>query len=330
MKEEFSDYQKHFAAGLRVEVRFPRGQNKPFRDGAIITLQEEDLITLQISRDALPEDVRAETGTFVDIHTGKDGNAYCSRAIIVAERDGSQVTARLIGNVIPDEMREYYRIETYIPVRYQLDLDATPEQLQERWRAKRYPAQQSTDNAAHLSTDRETSPVTEPSRAVPLAANLSGSGIRIRTRDKFQTGTLLSMELYLPLEDLKIVPIIAEVVHVDPLRTKEGAPPLFSTALHFLCIDERDRDSVIRFISLEQLDRLRDHQGGTVSISSLEYAAYSRRRRLLRSATAACIILLLGAIAFALVYYRLNSPKGEIEQTFEQEIRKYRTLFPWR
>lgn len=330
MKEEFSDYQKYFTAGLRVEIRLPRGQNEPFRDGAIITLQEEDLITLQLSRDALPEDVRSETGTVVDIRTGKEGCAYCCRAIIVAEREGAHLTARLIGSVVPDEMRDYYRIDTYIPIRYQLDIDASPEQLREAWRAKRYPAQQTTNDAAPFSAEDETPPTTEPYRAVPLAANLSGSGIRIRTHDELQTGTLLSLELYLPLENLEIVPVIAEVVNVTPLRTREGDTPLFNTALHYLCIDERDRDSIIRFISLEQLDRLRNHQGGTVSISSLDYASYSRRKRLLRLATTVGIILLFAAIAGALVYYRLNSPKGEIEQTFEQEIQKYRKLFPWR
>ena len=330
MKEEFSDYQKYFTTGLRVEVRFPRGQKEPFRDGAIITLQEEDLIKFQLSRYALPADVRAETGTVVDIRLGKDGNAYCNRAIIVAEREGAHVTARLIGSVIPDEMREYYRIDTYIPIRYQLDPDASPDQLREAWRARRYPAQQTTSDDATFAAEEETSPSTEPFRAVPLAANLSGSGIRIRTHDELQTGALLSLELYLPLENLKIVPIIAEVVNVLPLLTREGDPPLFSAALHFLFIDEQDRDSIIRFISIEQLDRLRNQKGDAVSISSLDYASYSRRKRLMRLATAAGIVLLFAAIAAALVYYRLNSPKGEIEQTFEREIQKYRKLFPWR
>lgn len=330
MKDEFSDYQKYFTTGLRVEVRFPRGQKEPFSDGAIIASLEEDLIKFQLSRDTLPEDVRNETGIVVDIRAGKDGSAFCCRAIIVAEREGAYVTARLIGSVIPNDMREYYRIDTYIPVRYRLDPDASPDQLKETWRAKRYPAQQAANDASPLPATEENAPSDEPSRAIPLAANMSGSGIRIRTRDKIQTGTLLSMELYLPLENLKVVPVIGEVVHVAPLRTREGDSPLFGTALHFLCIDERDRDSIIRFISLEQLDRLRNQQSGTASISSLDYASYSRRKQVFRFATVAGIILLFAVIAATLVYYRFNSPKGEIEQTFEQEIQKYRKLFPWR
>ncbi|WP_306532749.1 PilZ-like domain-containing protein [Geobacter sp.] len=329
MKEEFSDYQKYFGIGLRVEVRFPRAQEEPFSDGAIISMMDEDLVKLQLSRDILPENVKTETGTTIDIRGGKEGSAHCCRAIIVEEWDGTLLNVRLIGNVIPDEMREFYRIETYIPIRYRLEPDTSPEQIREQWHARRYSSPHPAEGALPLNQGSEHLPLDEPASASPLAANLSGSGIRIRIHEELPTAALVPMELYLQLETLKTVPIVGEVVQVSPLHTREGDAPLFSTALRFTCIDERDRDAVIRFISREQLARLRSHQG-SVSISSLDYEAYSRQKNVQRIVLVIGIVLIVAAIAAALVLSRLNSPKGEIEQTFEREIQKYRKLMPWR
>ena len=331
MKEEFTDYQKYFATGSRVEVRFPRGQEETFRDGALISLIDEDLVKLQLSRDILPEMVRTETGTIVDIRAGKDGSAHCCRAIIVEEPEGALLTVRLIGNVIPDEMREYYRIETYIPIRYHLEPDSSSEQIKEQWHARRYPLPTQAKKASPFSPPgEEQSRYHEPASTAPLAANLSGSGIRIRIHEELTVGSLLPMELYLHLETPMVAQVVAEVVQTTPLCAREGVAPLFSTALRFICIDERDRDSVIKFISAEQIARLRTHHGGSVSISSLDYERYSRQKDVQRIVLAIGLILLFAAIAAVLVFSRLNSPKGEIERTFEGEIKRYRQLIPWR
>ncbi len=328
MKEEFTDYRKYFSPGYRIEVRIPRATGDPFRDGATITRLEEDLVQFQLSRDVLPAGIKAEAGTIVDVRIGKDGAAYCCRAIIVTQREGANVTARFIGKVIPEEMREYYRIDTYIPVRYRIEPDTPPEQLRKKWHAKRYPASDKTDE-----TLSGIPPAAGPHRSstTPLAANLSGSGIRLKIPEELPIGTLLPMELYLALDTPEVVQIIAEVVHVSPLHPSLNTPQLFNTALHFLCIDERDRDSVIKFISIEQIERLRATQGSAVSLSNLGgYAAYSKSREIRRIAVTITIILVIAAIAALLILSRRNNPKGEIEQTFEDEIRKYRKLVPWR
>uniref|UniRef100_A0A831UBW5 PilZ domain-containing protein n=1 Tax=Geobacter metallireducens TaxID=28232 RepID=A0A831UBW5_GEOME len=328
MKEEFSDYQLYFGAGMRVEVRFPRGEEEPFRDDAVISLMVEDLVKLQLSREVLPHNVKADTGATIGIRGGKEGSAHRCSAMIVEDWDGTLLTARLIGTVVPDEMREYYRIETYIPLRYRLDTGASAEQIREQWHARRYPSPGAPKQSSFLVP--ETVPSEEPVITAPLAANLSGSGIRIRIHEELPAGTLLPMDLYLQLDSLKTVPIVGEVVQVSPLHTREADAPLFSTALRFVCIDERDRDAVIKFISREQLARLRVHLGGNRSIESLDYESCSRRRILQHRRIVVGIVLLFAAIAAVLVFFRLNGPKGEIEQTFEREMQKYRELFPWR
>lgn len=329
MKEEPFNYYRYFDVGLRLEVRFPRSQDAVFRDWAVISLLDEDLVEFQLSRDVLPENVSAETGTILDLRLGKEGSAYCCRAIVVSEREGARITARLIGEVVPDELREFYRIDAYIPLRYRLPTSESPEQIKEQWRKERYPLPSPEDRETQLPPGESEAVADTSPLPHPVAANLSGSGIRIRVHDHLTIGDHIPLELLLPLDGTHSVAVVGEVMNVSPLKTREGEPPLYSTALHFRCIDERDRDAVIRFISKEQLEHLRNMRGPTVSITDLEYTGYSQKARRMRLLFAFAIIAAIVATITSLVIFRLKGDKGEIEQTYEREIKKYRSIIPW-
>ncbi|RNC69040.1 MAG: PilZ domain-containing protein [Desulfuromonadales bacterium] len=325
MTEEISTYQKHFSYGLRVEVRIPRPNEGPFRDGAVISRFEEDLVELQLSRDVLPASARVETGTTIDIRTGKDGSAYCCRALIVSERQGAYLTTRLIGDVMPDEMRDFYRIDTYIPIFYQLPGDESPELVREQLQQQRSASQKPANHAVPLQVCAG-----EATNPVPLAANLSGSGIRIRIHEELRPGSLIPLELHLRQIPPRTISTVGKVVHVNQLRTSEGAPLLYSTALRFLCIDKRDQEAVATFVAAEQREHLRTMRGGPSGFSCIGFTGVDSRGKPQRFAVTAAIILILAAIVTALVYSRLTGTKGEIEETYEREIGKYRKLFPWR
>lgn len=332
MSDELFNYYKYFDVGQRIEVRFPRSQNVTFREWGLVTLFDEDLLELRLSRDALPENVSARTGTILDLRLGKEGYGYCCRAIIVEEHGEAKLTVRLIGEVIPDELREYYRIDAYIPVRYSVPLNLSSEDIRRQWRARRYPppAAVETTDASPPSPLRDADMEENPTQPPPIAANISGSGIRIRIPMELPVGAFLEMELFLSQERFRVVPVVGQVVHVAALRHKAGEPPLFSTALRFLCIDERDRDMVVGFISTAQLEHLRIMRGGNVSVTDLEYTEYSRRRLMRRIIGGIVIVALIAIAVAALIISRLNGKKGEIEQTYEREIKEYRRVVPWR
>lgn len=329
MKEETSDYHKYFATGLRIEVRFPPSRDTIFRDWAIITLLEEDLVELRLSRDVLPEDLNADTGTILDLRLGREGSAYSCRAIVVENHEGPKVTARLIGEVIPDELREFFRIDAYIPIRYRVPEGESAEETMERWRARRSrrPLHQKRPSAPFASAMIGMESGTP--RPTPVAANISGSGIRVRIHEMLNAGDLLPMELHLQLDSPLLVDVVGQVVHVGRLRTRKGEPPLYSTALRFLCIDERDRDAVVGLVSSVQLEHLRAMRGGSAGIAELEHGSYTRKTRLRRMVLSVVLIALLSAVLTSLAFLRLKGQKGEIEQTYEREIKKYRTIFPW-
>lgn len=328
MKEQPPNYSSYFDIGLRVEIRFPRTENLDFRDWAVVTLVDDDLVEFQLSRDDLPELVKTDIGTILDLRLGKGGSAYCCRAIIVGERTGAKITARLIGGVVPDELREFYRVDAYIPLRYRIPAEESAGEIKARWESRRYGTPTANDDFLP-PPDADGATGTRADHPTPVAANISGSGIRIRTREPLAIGDLLPMELILPMEQALAIPVVAQVVHVGHVQTREGNPPLFSTALHFFCIDERDQDAIVRFISMVQLEHLRSVRGDAISITDLEYASYSRQMRRRKIAFAIMISVILIALAL-LAISRLTGPKGEIERNYEREIRKYRSVVPWR
>lgn len=323
MKEELPDYAKYFAVGLRVEVRFPRSHNTTFHDWAIIKVFDEDLLVLQLSRDTLPDGIRTDTGTILDIRVGKDGYAYYCRGIIVAEEGPAHLSVRLISDVIPDELREFYRIDVHIPLTYTIPVGKSAEQIHQEWHERRYPPPPPEDG------EEEEVPVAPPPPPLPpVAANISGSGIRIKMHEKLPADTLVPLHLHLPLDQPREIEIIGKVVDVIPLHTREGAPPLFSTGLHFLHIDERDRDAIVQFVAVAQMERLRELRQGNVSLTSLAYSSYAeqiRRRRILAAFT---LFILMAVLVTGLIYWQFTAKKGEIERTYEREIRKYRDALP--
>ncbi|WP_298267512.1 PilZ-like domain-containing protein [Geobacter sp.] len=328
MKEQPPNYYKYFDVGLRVEVRFPHSGDLSFSDWAVITLFEEDLVELQLSRDLLPEFVRTDVGTILDLRLGKEGSAYCCRSIIVGERTGAKITTRLIGEVVPDELREFYRIDAYITLRYRLPTGEPAGEIKARWEAGRYGHPDAGGDLSPFPAGTDLPGGRPLGHPAPVAANISGSGIRIRTHEQFAIGDLLPLDLFLP-EQPKTISVVGQVVHVGQVRTRDGEPPLFSTALHFFCIDERDRDAIVKFVSMVQLEHLRSIRGNTISITDLEYTDYSRRMRLRRIMFAAILTTIILIVMALLAISRLTGAKGEIERDYEREIRKYRSAVPW-
>src|SRR5690242_19510753 len=104
-------YASFFSAGMKVRVGIPLPDAEIFLDWAVIHEVDEDLVSLQLSRDQLPVGVTLHEGQIVDLRGGKDDAAYSCRAIIVFEGRESRVLLRLIGEIVTDELREYYRID---------------------------------------------------------------------------------------------------------------------------------------------------------------------------------------------------------------------------
>ena len=134
---DYDQYLDHFPAGLKVNVGIPVPGGQIFNDWAIIHTIEEDLLEIQLSRDTLPAGVRLNLGTILDLRGTKNNNAYSCRAIIVSEGYQRTVLIRLIGEIVNDELREFYRIDAFLPIKYFLTDEKSEVQLKKNWIEKR-------------------------------------------------------------------------------------------------------------------------------------------------------------------------------------------------
>ena len=345
------NYASFFTAGMKTGVGIPMPNSEVFLDWALIHEIDEDLVTLQLSRDQLPVGVSLHVGQIVDLRGGKKDAVYSCRAIIVVEGRARLVLVRLIGEIVTDELREFYRIDAFLPIKYYLSQEQNPDILQKEWQARRQDRlademlrkqqlwnvtiiNENTD----LPPERRQEPLVEEldehdsswDTIIPLAASISGGGIRIVAHQYFEEGRYVPLEILVPSSPRRIVDTIGRVVFVNRNYAVVGDRESYNVALKFVFIDERERDAIVNHIARIQLGRirqLREHfslREGIDNPDNIEESVQARWITFARILFYTAVLFMF--LVIMLIYFReyaINHPKGEIESDFESGIRKY-------
>jgi hypothetical protein len=298
MNEALSaEYLKYFDIKKRVNVNLSLGNGRFFNEwGEVRSFRDHDLIEVIFSGDPFPEGVRLGIGTVLELHTIVGETRYSCHGIVVGSDSPGFFIIRLIGDVIIDEPREFYRIDVFLPLTYRVE---------------------PVGNSRHAEEER-------PPPSVPIAANISGGGLRSWLPEKLEKDRLVELLLYVPLLDggTRSIPAVGKVVQVSPEPLGTPARPLWDTAFHFQEIDERDRDEIIKFINLEQRHHIRIRERSFLEESGRGKA--NARRRLVNKILYTLILLLFCILTFNYLagYYRYHEP-SEIGKIFEKGVREY-------
>jgi len=290
-------------------------------------------------------------GQIVDLRGGKDDAAYSCRAIIVIEGRARVVLVRLIGEIVTDELREFYRVDAFLPIKYYLSREQNPDILKKEWQVRRQKRladellrkQQLWDvtfiaeNSDLPPERRQVQPAKEHDEydaswdtIIPLAASISGGGIRIAAHQHFEEGQYVPLEILVPTSPHRIVEAIGKVVFVTRNYALPGDRESFNVALKFVFIDERDRDAIVNHIAKIQLKRirqLREHfalREGIDNPNDLEENVRARWTLFARNFLYMTVLFALLVMMYMFFNgYRIDHPKGEIEKAFESGINKY-------
>ncbi len=367
---DFDQYREHFPPGLKVNIGIPVPSGTTFHDWAIIYFIDEDLVSLQLSRDTLPVGVRLKVGTILDIRAGTEVSGYSCRAIIVAEGYHREVLLRLIGEIVSSELREFYRIDAFLPIKYFISNEQSEIKLKFAWKDKREARQVAEKERKQLekkpwerllqAPPHEEFPTEEFSDeglwddsgegsdlsdevkddgqdhtwddVIPLAANISGGGVRILLHHKFAEDDLVPMEIYLPSEpEPQVIDAVGIVAFANEnfAAGKQFNRLSYNTGLKFKLIDERDRDAIVSYISNVQLKRIRMMREQYLFRSGPEsdqIPVTPEERIKLFVRTALISITAIIALIVLIVYfknYTENRPKNEIELIFEKGYGEY-------
>lgn len=343
-------YVRFFPPGMKIGVGIPLPNAEIFRDWAVISELDEDLVSLQLSRDQLPAGVDLHVGQIVELRGGKNDSAYSCRAIIVSEGQARQVLLRLIGEIVTDELREFYRIDAFLPIKYYVSREQNPSVLSKEWQARRHKRledelirKQERWDSSFVSGNTDLPPecppeptVSEPGDTdsswdtiVPLAASISGGGMRINAHQGFEAGEYVPLEIMVPAPR-RIVEAVGRVVFCNRNCGQSGDRENFNVALKFVFIDERDRDAIVNHISSVQLKRirqLREHfslRAGLDAEADAGDGGMPVWRSIVRNSIYAAVLAVITLMLFNYFRgYMQYHPKSEIEETFETGIKKY-------
>lgn len=356
-------YSQYFPVGRKVGVGIPLPNSEVFKDWAIIHKIDEDLVSLQLSRDVMPAGVMLHYGQILELRGGSEGNGYCCRAIVVSEGDASELLLRLIGEIVSDELREFYRIDAYLPIKYFVSHEQNINMLNRQWKERRelrhqlelekrdqpwassalpedtklpneHPDDSSESGGEVLTPDDSSAPKVEDHESwdniIPLAANISGSGLRIITHQGFQDGEYALLEILVPTPQ-RVIDVIGRVVFANRNFAAGSDHEYYNTGVQFVYIDERDRDAIVNYISTIQLKRIRQLRERYLYRSVLENEEqFDRsgrsglRRKVTRMLSTLFFVLFFALLVNFFWHYAHEHPKGEIQRMFEEGVRKYR------
>ena len=323
MPGDFAEYASFFPVGGRIRIGIPLATGGAFQEWGVVSSLERDLLGLELSRDALPQDAILALGNTLEVRFPDKEGERCCRAVLVGEAAGC-LALRLVDGVVSFEPREFFRQDVYLALDYRLPPSQHPGEVRERWlqgrRDQEFAAQEpAPGETAQLTAHREEirSRLERRSTVPPAAANMSGGGVRLAIPERLEPGLLVDLTIYLP-QPRRALELVGEVVSVQPAHGGEG----FATALRYRFIDESDRDRIVGYISGEQLAQIaRLGRGGEPVTRHPAPGSAPRRLRILLGLLV--LAALTGYLAHSIIAKRERGEKHEIERIFEEGIARY-------
>jgi len=231
MHKEPCNYRDYFHPGQRARVQMSFQDDKTFCDGAVVTAVGDSHIALRLSRDTLPDGAVLHREAPLVVRVGASGNGYSCRGILLNNQAGEDLSIGLVDRVISEDLREYFRLDTDIPV---ILFNVTAGTAEESGTGGLRVAAQSS---------------------LPRIVNISGGGLRTETEMAMSLGDIVYATFHLPLPEPKVVPVVAQVVHSEVMEQAGG--PIIISGLTFMHINERDRDTIVRYVCNEEIKKIR-------------------------------------------------------------------------
>lgn len=324
MSQELKQYSGYFKEGVRVRVGVPLDGGGAFREWGVVAWLDGDLLQLDLSRDCLPEHARLEVGRTLELGlSGQEGNLVCRGVLVADDEAKHRLQLRLVEEVSPYEPREYFRQDVYLPLIYRLPFTQIPQDVKLRWEESRremeFAAQSPEPGEPEELEDsrREIRARLEKRKgAAPVAANISGGGVRLNIDEQLKMGQLVELGIYLP-HPARMIELVGEVVEVTPLPDQVR----YSTALRYRFIDEADRDRLIGYISVQQLLQLSQH--GPRGAAPPQSSGPAWRRQM---GVVLCIVLIAAAgwfLARSIVVAKERGVKWEVQRVFDEGFMEF-------
>jgi len=231
MHKEPCNYKDYFHTGQKARVEMLLSGDRVFNDGAVVTAVGDRQIHLRLSRDSMPDGALLPPEAPLVVRVGASGNRYSCRGVVLNDQAGAELRVAFVDRVTPEDQREYFRLNTEVPV---ILFNVTAGTAEE-------------SGSGGLRVASQIS--------LPRIVNISGGGLRTETEMAMTRDDIIYATFHLPLPELKVVPVVAQVTHGEVINRGKGE--VYSAGLRFMHINERDRDAIVRYVCNEEIKRIR-------------------------------------------------------------------------
>ncbi len=258
MKRKSNNYEKYFSSGQQAKIIIRLSDSKSIDKFTEISAIDSDLIWLELLGDGIAECGQLnKSGIKVSLSASSGWGVFRCTGVFVDVCDSKKICIRLTGQVEEQQRREYFRLDVEVPLLCTVPADQHIVAVTQEWNAriKRY-----------LSVE----PVMHPAEVgykvvkwlggadlMPLNVNLSGGGLRFKSPDYLEPGTLVLVDLFLPLAPSRVITVVAEILRCSEIQLSWEKGTSYITAMKFTNIDERERELIISFVFCEQRNKLK-------------------------------------------------------------------------
>lgn len=254
-----SNYETYFKASRPVKVLIQLAENRIFEGMALVRSVTGERMTLSLAEESSGHADGITAGAAVTVIADSGYSISRCSGKLESVPLGKLLRVTLQGKVSEKQQREYFRFDVRIPILYSVPEDQTLIGVKNRWRELREQLGEATLPEMESGNDGFMVVRWLDSENIPPEhVNLSGGGVRFKMPDYLEPGTLINVQLFLPLVPPRVICAVAEVLRCNELQLFWRSGIFYSTAMRFLCIDEKDRDSIISYVLMEQRRTLRE------------------------------------------------------------------------
>jgi hypothetical protein len=244
-------YNQIFSRGQQAAVNLLLPDDIVRLEPAMVHTVVNETLWILLSPSLIPGEIDPEPGMPLEVRVGSFGKGFRCQATIASYSTSGIMELNLTGAVSNDELRDYYRLDTYIPVTFQahpvsppppppkVDLAIDPVKRVEAriwWNQER-------EQRFQWDVDESRSAI----------VNISGGGIKAKTDEPMAEGDILHVTFQVPHPELRKVSALAKVAYLQPSPSDDTT----YAGMKFITLHERDRDSIIRYVFNQETRRVR-------------------------------------------------------------------------
>ncbi len=256
MSKKSTSYDTYFKIGQHVRLGHSHPEKKGLELNGEITGFRDDRVRVEIIGGSLPP-AFSTNGKEIYMSGWSGWGFYICSAVQEDVVGGREIDIRLSGEVDEYQRREYFRWDVNIPVLLYVPEKQQQNEIKDLWIADRNRLQGTAAPVMRrLGDSYMVASWKGGDDILPGNVNLSGGGIRFRTGNYIAPDTKVRVDIFLPVAPTRVIATVAEVLRCSEISLRVEKDSLFITAMKFLFIDDKDRETIISYLFAEQRNSL--------------------------------------------------------------------------